>query len=185
MNLTTRDLVEQVDRTVPAMSVDGVTRGKVGLYQTVMPREARNPTIMERVTRIRTRCFMVGRRDRNRSVLIVAVGLVQPIGVSTQYVVLDGVLLHNVLPDVASRSPYLAKTAQEWTLATIRVSSFVGDPARGIDGSDGHRRFTQKVPFEYGQDGVARILESVGLVLRRGFLLLFGSPLGGGCTSGP
>ena len=51
-------------------------------------------------------------------VLIIAVALVQPIGVSTQYVVLDGVLLHSVLSDVASRSPYLAKTAQGWTLAT-------------------------------------------------------------------
>ena len=40
-------------------------------------------------------------------VLIVAVALVQPIGVSTQYVVFDGVLLHRVLPDVATQTPYL------------------------------------------------------------------------------
>jgi hypothetical protein len=49
-------------------------------------------------------------------VLIVAVALVQPIGVSTQYVVLDGVALHRVLPNVANRSPYLTEAAQGWTL---------------------------------------------------------------------
>ncbi len=46
-------------------------------------------------------------------VLIVAVALVQPIGVSTQYVVLDGVVLHRMLPDVANQSPYLADTVRD------------------------------------------------------------------------
>ena len=44
-------------------------------------------------------------------VLILAVALVQPIGVSTQYEVLDGVLLHEVLPDIANQNSYLAATA--------------------------------------------------------------------------
>jgi hypothetical protein len=34
-------------------------------------------------------------------VLILAVALVQPIGVSTEYVALRGVLLHQILPEVA------------------------------------------------------------------------------------
>jgi len=41
-------------------------------------------------------------------ILIVAVALVQPIGVSTQYVVFDGVVLHHLLPEVAAKTPYLA-----------------------------------------------------------------------------
>ena len=54
-------------------------------------------------------------------VLIVAVGLVQPIGVSTQYVALDGVLLHRVFPEVAAQTPYLQETTGEWTLATYEI----------------------------------------------------------------
>ena len=71
-------------------------------------------------------------------VLIVAVALVQPIGVSAQYVVLDGVLLHAVLPDIASKSPYLAKTAQGWTLATYEFFFVLGIPVGCVGGSDGY-----------------------------------------------
>ena len=71
-------------------------------------------------------------------VLIVAVALVQPIGVSTQYVVLDGVSLHRVLPDVANQSLYLADTAQGWTAmkrftTRLVLSSGPIDPGRGRD----------------------------------------------------
>ena len=72
-------------------------------------------------------------------ILILAVALVQPIGVSTQYVVLDGVLLHRILPEVAAQSPYLVDTAAGWTLLNRvlfcdrypdrRLSRFVGNQA--------------------------------------------------------
>jgi len=118
-------------------------------------------------------------------VLIVAVGLVQPIGVSTQYVVLDGVLLHNVLPDVASRSPYLAKTAQAWTLATYEFFFVLGIPVGALVAAMATARFTTRiVPIEwrrrFGSNPGNRLVWSfVG-----GFLLLFGARFGGGCTSG-
>ena len=118
-------------------------------------------------------------------VLIVAVGLVQPIGVSTQYVVLDGVLLHNVLPDVASRSPYLAKTAQGWTLATYEFFFVLGIPLGALMAAMATARFTTRVvPVEWGRrfgsnPGRRLVWSFVG-----GFLLLFGARFGGGCTSG-
>jgi uncharacterized protein len=118
-------------------------------------------------------------------VLIVAVGLVQPIGVSTQYVVLDGVLLHNVLPDVASRSPYLAKSAQGWTLATYEFFFVLGIPLGALVAAMATARFTTRVvPVEWSRrfgpnPGNRLIWSFVG-----GFLLLFGARFGGGCTSG-
>lgn len=118
-------------------------------------------------------------------VLIVAVGLVQPIGVSSQYVVLDGVLLHNVLPDVASRSPYLAKTAQGWTMATYEFFFVSGIPLGALMSAMATGRFTIRVvPVEwsrrFGSNPGRRLVWSfVG-----GFLLLFGARFGGGCTSG-
>jgi uncharacterized membrane protein YedE/YeeE len=118
-------------------------------------------------------------------VLILAVALFQPIGVSTQYVVLDGVLLHNVLPDVASKSPYLAKATQGWTLATFEFFFVFGIPLGALMAAMATARFTTRVvPTEwnkrFGSNPGNRLVWSfVG-----GFLLLFGARFGGGCTSG-
>lgn len=118
-------------------------------------------------------------------VLILAVALVQPIGVSTQYVVLDGVLLHYVLPDVASRSPYLAKTVQGWTLATYEFFFVLGIPLGALMAARATSGFaTRLVPTEWNQrfgsnPGNRLVWSFVG-----GFLLLFGARVGGGCTSG-
>jgi len=118
-------------------------------------------------------------------VLVLAVALFQPIGVSTQYVVLDGVLLHNVLPDVASKSPYLAKATQGWTLATFEFFFVLGIPLGALMAAMATARFTTRVvPTEwnkrFGSNPGNRLVWSfVG-----GFLLLFGARFGGGCTSG-
>lgn len=118
-------------------------------------------------------------------VLILAVALVQPIGVSTQYVVLDGVLLHHLLPEVASGSPYLAKTAQGWTLATYEFFFVLGIPLGALIAAMATSRFTTRVvPTEWSQrfgsnPGHRLVWSFVG-----GFLLLFGARVGGGCTSG-
>ena len=101
-------------------------------------------------------------------VLIVAVGLVQPIGVSTQYVVLDGVLLHYVLPDVASRSSYLAKTAQGWTLATYEFFFVLGIPLGALMAAMVTARFTTRVvPVDMEEAVRPESWESVGVVLPR------------------
>ena len=118
-------------------------------------------------------------------VLIVAVALVQPIGVSTQYVVLDGVLLHQILPDVAHQSAYLSETAGGWTLATYEFFFVIGIPLGAFLSSLATKRFsTRLVPrgwaSRFGAIPGGRLVWSfIG-----GFLLLFGARFGGGCTSG-
>lgn len=118
-------------------------------------------------------------------VLILAVALAQPIGVSTQYVVLDGVLLHHVLPDVADRSPYLADAAAGWTLLNYEFFFVLGIPLGAFLASWVTQRFsTRLVPSEWGRrvgpiPGRRLVWSFIG-----GFILLFGARFGGGCTSG-
>lgn len=118
-------------------------------------------------------------------VLIVAVGLVHPIGVSTQYVVLDGIVLHSLLPTVAARSPYLADTVRGWTLATYEFLFVVGIPIGAFASAWVTGRFTRRmVPVEWERrfgptPGTRLVWSFIG-----GFLLLFGARFGGGCTSG-
>lgn len=118
-------------------------------------------------------------------ILILAVALVQPIGVSTQYVVLDGVLLHQVLPELAAETPYLAETAGGWTLATYEFFFVVGIPLGAWLATWMTGRFrTRVVPAEwsrqFGDSPGRRLLWA----FMGGFLLLFGARVGGGCTSG-
>ncbi|MCX5723606.1 MAG: YeeE/YedE thiosulfate transporter family protein [Nitrospirae bacterium] len=118
-------------------------------------------------------------------VLILAVALAQPIGVSTQYAVLDGVLLHHVLPDVAERSPYLADAAAGWTLLNYEFFFVLGIPLGAFLASWVTQRFsTRLVPSEWGRrvgpiPGRRLVWSFIG-----GFTLLFGARFGGGCTSG-
>jgi uncharacterized protein len=119
------------------------------------------------------------------AVLLIAVALVQPIGVSTQYVALDGVLLHGLSPELAERSPYLAEAGGAWTLATYEFFFVAGIPLGAFLAAWATNRFsTRTVPAEwirrFGASPVRRLWWSfVG-----GFLLLFGARFGGGCTSG-
>lgn len=118
-------------------------------------------------------------------VLTIAVALVQPIGVSTQYVVLDGVLLHHILPDVATQSPYLAETAEGWTLATYEFVFVLGIPIGSFLAALITGRFsTRLVPVLWqarfgSMPGTRLVWSFIG-----GFILLFGARFGGGCTSG-
>ena len=118
-------------------------------------------------------------------ILLVAVALVQPIGVSTQYVVLDGVLLHTLLPDVADQSPYLKHTSKTWTLATYEFSFVAGIPLGAFVAAAATRRLTGRaVPSLWAQrfgpaPGKRLVWSFIG-----GFVLLFGARFGGGCTSG-
>lgn len=118
-------------------------------------------------------------------VLIIAVALVQPIGVSTQYVVFDGVLLHRVLPEVAAQTPYLQGTAGEWTLATYEFFFVVGIPLGAFVAAWATGRFSNRlVPVEWSRrfgatPGLRLVWSFIG-----GFILLFGARFGGGCTSG-
>jgi hypothetical protein len=118
-------------------------------------------------------------------ILTVAVGLVEPIGVSTQYVVFDGVLLHAVAPGAAAQSPYLTETAKGWRLATYEFFFVLGIPLGAFLAALATRRIsTRVVPSEwqarFGPSPARRLVWS----FFGGFILLFGARFGGGCTSG-
>jgi uncharacterized membrane protein YedE/YeeE len=118
-------------------------------------------------------------------VLIIAVVLVQPIGVSTQYVVFDGVLLHLVLPEVAAQTPYLLEAAGEWTLATYEFLFVAGIPLGAFVAAWATGRFTTRlVPVEWNRRFGARPGWRLLWSFIGGFILLFGARFGGGCTSG-
>ncbi len=118
-------------------------------------------------------------------VLIVAVALVQPIGVSTQYVVAVGALLHQLLPTVADKSPYLAETADGWSMLTYEFLFVVGIPFGAFLAAGATGRFRRRVvPPEWESrfgalPGRRLVWSFIG-----GFILLFGARFGGGCTSG-
>jgi uncharacterized protein len=117
--------------------------------------------------------------------LIIAVGLAEPIGVSTQYVVLDGVLLHEVFPDLASRSAYLKESAAGWTLATYEFFFVLGIPLGAFIAAWLTNRFTTRlVPSEWRHRFGARPGQRLIWSFVGGFVLLFGARFGGGCTSG-
>ncbi len=118
-------------------------------------------------------------------ILIVAVALIQPIGVSTQYVVLLGVIFHQILPAVADQSPYLVESVQGWTLLTYEFMFVLGIPLGAFLAALATGRLKWRtVPFEWE----ARFGSAPGRRLVWSFLggciLLFGARFGGGCTSG-
>jgi uncharacterized membrane protein YedE/YeeE len=118
-------------------------------------------------------------------VLVLAVALVQPLGVSMQYVVLDGLLLHHVLPEVADQSAYLAEAGRGWTLASFEFFFVTGIPIGAFLAALATKRFTTRVvprvwAHRFGSISGRRLVWSfIG-----GFILLFGARFGGGCTSG-
>jgi hypothetical protein len=119
------------------------------------------------------------------AVLILAVALVQPIGVSTQYVVLDGVLLHQVLPELADQSAYLTEAAEGWSLATYEFFFVTGIPVGAFLASWATKRFSPRlVPREWARQFGTNPGRRLAWSFIGGFLLLFGARFGGGCTSG-
>jgi len=64
----------------------------------------------------------------NGAILTVATGLVEPIGVSTQYAVFDGVWLNSVAGNFAARRSCLEQMAEEWTRATYEFFFVLGIP---------------------------------------------------------
>jgi uncharacterized membrane protein YedE/YeeE len=118
-------------------------------------------------------------------VLIAAVALVKPIGVSTQYVVAIGILLHQMIPAVAAQSPYLVEAAEGWTVWTYEFMFVSGIPLGAFLAALATGRLKWRVvPTEWAarfgsQPGRRMVWSFIG-----GFILLFGARFGGGCTSG-
>lgn len=133
-------------------------------------------------------------------VFFLAILLVKPIGVSTQFVILDGIIADAVNPDFVtatddgftSTNAYLAKSGGKYAksvanplnysfvfVLAMMLGGFLSAMARGgIDAQD------RKVPalwrVNYGDDPVKRYL----VAFLGGFIVLYGARLAGGCTSG-
>ena len=122
--------------------------------------------------------------------LTLATFLVQPLGVSTQFVVTDAIVAHKVAPEATEKNTYLAKYGEKegWGIGYGWMLVF-GMFAGGLVTS---RVLANKQPEE-DKGSMPKMWEAVfgGSRNKRfaaafvgGVLLLFGARLAGGCTSG-
>jgi len=122
--------------------------------------------------------------------LTLATFLVSPLGVSTQFVVTDAIVLHEILPAVAESNTYLSQYGEKsdwgvgygWMLVLgMLVGGFVTAKLFG------HRQPKadqgSMPPLWSEQFGPSR-LKRHSAAFFGGILLLFGARLAGGCTSG-
>lgn len=122
-------------------------------------------------------------------VLIVATAMVKPLGVSTQYVVTDAIVLHSTAPAVAESNEYLNKYGekQDWGIGygwMLVLGMFVGGALSSLITHRFRKRDNPSVPSmwqsEFGSSSPRRMMHA----FTGGVLLLFGARLAGGCTSG-
>ncbi len=121
--------------------------------------------------------------------LILATALVKPLGVSTQYVVTNAVVLHSAAPNLAESNEYLSKygTKEDWGIGygwMLVLGMFVGGAISAFVTKRFRQRDQQSMPSmwasEFGEAPKRRMVHAfIG-----GVLLLFGARLAGGCTSG-
>ena len=116
------------------------------------------------------------------AVLLVAVALVKPLGVSTQYVRAVGGIAELCAPGAAAANPYLAEQGVklgygEMVVLGIPLGALLASALLG-------RRTREAVPAPWAERfGPSRALRFAGATAG-GFLLLFGARMAGGCTSG-
>lgn len=136
-------------------------------------------------------------------VFFLAVALVKPIGVSTQFVILDGIIWNSINPDIVSQSettktgytstnPYLAKSdgkyakniANPMNYSFIFVIAMIGGAflssrLRGGNGPGEHA-----MPAVWRANFGHSTSKRYFAVFLSGILVLYGARLAGGCTSG-
>ena len=121
--------------------------------------------------------------------LILATALVKPLGVSTQYVVTDGLILHSAAPALAESNEYLSKYGDkdDWSVGygwMLVAGMFIGGGISAFVTRRFRNRDKPSLPSmwrsEFGESTPRRMMHAfIG-----GGLLLFGARLAGGCTSG-
>lgn len=122
--------------------------------------------------------------------LTLATFLVKPLGVSTQFVVTDAVVMHQIAPKLAEDNQYLAKYGEksDWSIGygwMLVFGMLVGGAicsalfsTRQPDADKG-----SMPPMWSAKFGPSE-LNRYAAAFAGGFLLLFGARLAGGCTSG-
>ena len=122
--------------------------------------------------------------------VILATALVKPLGVSTQYVVSDAVVVHKIAPTFAEANTYLAKYGDktDWGVGygwMLVLGMFVGAGVvamifRDRQPAEDKGSMPQMWREQFGESMAKRYAAAFG----GGVLLLFGARLAGGCTSG-
>lgn len=137
-------------------------------------------------------------------IFFIAVWLVKPIGVSTQYVIFDGILCNIVSPGTvqenqeaksgySSANAYLNKSGGKYAkniakplnygfifVISILIGAFISAKTKGPRPIEPDLVAPQVWRDKMGQSGGKRYF----IVFLAGFLVLFGARLAGGCTSG-
>ena len=133
-------------------------------------------------------------------VFFMAVLLVKPIGVSTQFVILNGIVADVANPDLVtqtadgytSTNAYLAKSSGKYAksianplnysflfVIAMMIGAFVSTKLRGgVDSSE--KRMPALWTANYGDTPALRY----AVAFFSGFIVLYGARLAGGCTSG-
>ncbi len=133
---------------------------------------------------------------------LLSVALVKPIGVSTQFVILDGIIWNKVSPGIVVENPenksgygsgnaYLDKSGGKYAknIAKPMNYSFVFVLAMIAGGLVARLLQKEDEPYLYAQSGIADSLDNLSMqrIFRAfvgGLIVLFGARLAGGCTSG-
>ncbi|MBT2130727.1 YeeE/YedE thiosulfate transporter family protein [Aliiroseovarius lamellibrachiae] len=134
------------------------------------------------------------------AVFFLAVLLVKPIGVSTQFVILDGIIGDAVSTELVTKTDdgytstnaYLAKSSGKYAksvanplnysfvfVVAMMLGAFASMKARGGNGSD-ENRLPAIHYANFGDTPVKRY----AIAFVGGFIVLYGARLAGGCTSG-
>lgn len=122
--------------------------------------------------------------------LTLATFLVKPLGVSTQFVVTDAMIAHQVAPDFAEGNAYMAKygATQDWGIGygwMLVFGMLVGGglTAMALRSRQPDQDKGSMPPMWQARFGPSR-LKRFAAAFAGGTLLLFGARLAGGCTSG-
>ncbi|MBE9537785.1 MAG: YeeE/YedE family protein [Proteobacteria bacterium] len=122
--------------------------------------------------------------------LILATALVKPLGVSTQFVVSDAAILHQVAPEFAEDNTYLSKYGEktDWGIGygwMLVLGMLVGGAITNmLFGKKRPEADKGSMPPMWKQNFGESRLKRNAAAFGGGVLLLFGARLAGGCTSG-
>ena len=137
-------------------------------------------------------------------VFLLAVLLVKPIGVSTQFVILDGIIWNMLSDDLiddstdsktgySSKNAYLNKSGGKYAknvanpsnysfvfVLSMILGTFISAKTKGPNPTAADRTAPEVWRNRFGEQGTRRYLAAFA----GGILVLFGARLAGGCTSG-
>lgn len=122
--------------------------------------------------------------------LTLATFLVKPLGVSTQFVVTDAVVAHQVAPEFAENNAYMSKYGErtDWGIGYGWMLVFGMLVGGGITAMLFHSRQPEQdkgsMPPMWEKQFGPSSLKRYTAAFIGGTMLLFGARLAGGCTSG-